>query len=98
MGFFKPKAEIIIKFDYEINNNSTSPKELIKIPPIGERILNQQPANPSLTSEATGRLYFKSELLGFFDEKQKEPSTSETNESIPVYKDGDSLKGSVNIK
>ena len=92
----KPKVEITIKFDHEINNNS--PKELIKIPPIGERILNQQPANPSLTSEATGRLYFKSDLLGFFDEKQKEPSTSETNESIPVYKDGDSLKGSVNIK
>jgi predicted DNA-binding protein with PD1-like motif len=48
-----------------------------------------------LTSEATGRLYFKPDLLGFFDEKQKEPSTIQTNESIPVYKDGDSLKGSV---
>lgn len=77
-------------------------KKTIKIPPVSQRILYQQPANPSLTSEATGRVHFKPELLGLGEQKgfaaKKESFASETDESVPVYQDGDSIKGTVNNK
>lgn len=85
-----------IKFDHEIAGTF---KPSAKIPPICERILNKQPANPSLTSEATGRVHFKPELLGLGDGKKLlefDDDVDVVNESIPVYQDGDSLKGSVN--
>ena len=81
--------------------DSSQHRESIKIPPVSERIINQHPANPSLTSEATGRVYFKPELLGLTDMAAMKNKTaeiavaSETFESIPVYTDGDSLNGSV---
>lgn len=76
---------------------------MTKVPPVSERILNQHPANPSLTSEATGRVYFKPELLGLALIKNKTGDISslsfkDTFESIPIYTDGDSLKGSVIIE
>lgn len=74
-------------------------KSTIKIPPVSQRILNQQPANPSLTSEATGRVHFKPELLGLAGDKMNGNKEKQFNgdESLPIYKDGDSIKGIVNI-
>ena len=97
MSFFKSKAEITIKFEHEIAGTF---KSTAKIAPICERILNKQPANPSLTSEATGRVLFKPELLGLGDGKRNfkvvdDDVVAAVNESVPVYQDGESLKGSV---
>ena len=77
-------------------------KEVIRLAPISQRLLNQQPANPSLTSEATGRVFFKSELLGLGSKNKNKINSqieeeTKTEESIPIYKDGDSLRGSVTI-
>lgn len=109
---FKPKIEASIKFNHELcdSSDNESHRRVIKIPAVSERILNQQPANPSLTSQATGRVFFKPELLGLAGKNFKEPSreesrtfhnelittTTTTDESIPIFKDGDSVRGSVN--
>ena len=95
-SFFQKKAEITIKFDHEIEGFE---RESVRIPPIIERIFSKQPANPSLTSEATGRLFFKPEMLGLSKQSNNRHNSTDDDsiesESIPIYHDGDSLKGTV---
>ena len=52
-----------------------------------------------MTSEPTGRVYFKPELLGLAEISTLKDKAIDvvamTGESTPVYTDGDSLRGSV---
>lgn len=96
----------------EENENSFSKKrKTIKVPPIsGDKHKHQHPANPSLTSAATGRVYFQPELLGlasisgnendfnFKEETELQMMNESTFESLPIYEDGNNLKGTVRIR
>ena len=87
-------------------------RKTIKVPPISNKHKQLlHPANPSLTSAATGRVFFQPELLGLssisegesgegMNSKSKEESelqmiNESTYESVPIYEDGNNVKGTV---
>ena len=89
-----------------MEENCSMTRKTIKVPPIsGDRHKHQHPANPSLTSAATGRVYFQPELLGlasisgngngFKEETELQMINESTFESLPIYEDGNDLKGTV---
>lgn len=96
-----------MEMDENENTNSLSlpERKTIKVPPVTAKHLHHQPANPSLTSAATGRVFFQPELLGLFSVSENEGNLKElselqminetTFESVPVYEDGNNIKGTV---